>query len=145
MNIMKEISQIHRCFRAWRSYRMKNYALGGAQQHYLFHICKQPGVSQEKLRQHVMVNKSNVARQLSALEQDGWIERKVSSLDKRVYEVYPTQKALDILPEIQRHSQKWNQLLVEDLTEEEKQLLQRILPKLEKKAMQMAESERDYL
>ena len=122
---------------------MKSYELNGAQQHYLYHICMQPGVSQEKLRKHVMVNKSNVARQLSALQQDGWIERIVSSSDKRVYEVYPTQKALDVLPEIQRHSQKWNHMLLEDLTEEEKLMLQSILPKLEKKAMQMAESERD--
>ena len=99
-SIMKYISRIHRCFRQWQSDKMNIHGLNGVQQNYLFHIAHQPGISQEQLSDHIMVNKSNVARQLSTLENEGWITRQTSAQDKRVYEVYPTEKTLNMMPEI---------------------------------------------
>ena len=142
-SIMKYISRIHRCFRQWQSDKMNDQGINGVQQNYLFHIAHQPGISQEQLSDHIMVNKSNVARQLSTLENEGWITRQTSAQDKRVYEVYPTKKTLNIMPEILNLMKQWNALITEDLTEEEKELLYQLMPKITKKARHMAESERD--
>lgn len=137
--IMKYISRIHRCFRLWQSDQMDE--LSGIEQNYLFHICRSPGISQEQLSEHIMVNKSNVARKLSALENAGWIKRTVSETDKRIYQIYPTEKALDMLPEIKTLMKSWNELILEDLSEEEKETLFKILPKIAQKAKSLAESE----
>lgn len=144
-SLMKYISRIHRCFRQWQSDKMNIHGLNGVQQNYLFHIAHQPGISQEQLSDHIMVNKSNVARQLSTLENEGWITRQTSAQDKRVYEVYPTEKTLNMMPEIINLMRQWNTLITEDLTEEEKELLFNLMPKITKKARHMAESERAHL
>ena len=143
-SIMKYISRIHRCFRQWQSDKMNDQGINGVQQNYLFHIAMKPGISQEQLSDHIMVNKSNVARQLSTLENEGWITRQTSAQDKRVYEVYPTDKTKDMMPEIMNLMKQWNSLITEDLTDEEKELLFKLMPKITKKARQLAESERDH-
>ena len=142
-SVMKYISRVHRCFRQWQSDKMQNNGINGVQQNYLFHIAMKPGISQEQLSDHIMVNKSNVARQLSTLENEGWITRKTSATDKRVYEVYPTEKTNQLMPEIVNLMKQWNELILEDLNEEEKETLLALMPKITKKARQLAESERD--
>lgn len=139
--VMKYISRIHRCFRQWQSDKMEEVGLNGIAQNYLFHICRKPGISQEKLCEHIMVNKSNVARKLSSLENEGWILREISENDKRSYQIIPTDKAKEVYPQITAHMKEWNELILEDLSEEEKELLLKILPKIAKKAKQLAESE----
>ncbi|MBR5004977.1 MAG: winged helix-turn-helix transcriptional regulator [Erysipelotrichaceae bacterium] len=143
-SVMKYISRIHRCFRQWQSDKMQGQGINGVQQNYLFHISHQPGISQEQLSDHIMVNKSNVARQLSTLENEGWITRQTSATDKRVYEVYPTEKTMELMPEILSLMKQWNALILEDLSEEEKETLLALMPKITKKARQIAESERDH-
>ena len=142
-SVMKYISRIHRCFRQWQSDKMQSQGINGVQQNYLFHIARHPGISQEQLSGHIMVNKSNVARQLSTLENEGWITRKTSMTDKRVYEVYPTEKTMGLMPEILSLMSQWNELILEDLSEKEKETLLALLPKITKKARQIAESERE--
>ena len=139
--VMKYISRIHRCFRQWQSDKMEEAGLNGIAQNYLFHICRKPGISQEKLCEHIMFNKSNVARKLSSLENEGWILRETSENDKRSYQIIPTDKAKEVYPQITAHMKEWNELILEDLSEEEKELLLKILPKITKKAKQLAESE----
>lgn len=139
-SMMKYISRIHHCSNMWRGDKLSDRGLNGAQHVYIFQICKNPGISQEKLAQRIMVNKSNVARQLSKLESSGMIERQVSMQDKRNYEVYPTEKAKEALPEVKALMNQWNELLLEDLNEEEKAFLLGILPKLARKAKELCDN-----
>ena len=48
------------------------------------------------------------------------------------------------MPEIMNLMKQWNSLITEDLTDEEKELLFKLMPKITKKARQLAESERDH-
>ena len=57
------------------------------------------------------------------LEEEGFITRTPSPADKRVMELYPTQKALDLLPQIQSILTCWEDCITRDLTEEEKELV----------------------
>lgn len=135
---MKYISRIHRCSNLWRVEQLKDEELTGIQHIYIFHICKNPGISQEKLTQRISVNKSNVARQLSSLQNNGFIIRKTSEQDKRVYEVYPTDKALRLYPVVVDLMEKWNGLLLNELDETERKLLLQVLPKIAKKAKELS-------
>ena len=132
--MMKFISRIHRCANLWRVDKLSEEGLTGIQHIYIFHICKEPGISQETLARRISVNKSNVARQLSALENAGMITRQTSAQDKRMMEVYPTAKAQALFPKVKALMTMWNELLVEDLSEEERALLLKVLPKMAEKA-----------
>ena len=97
-------------------------------------ICANPGISQDKLAQLICINKSNVARQIAVLEEDGFVTRTASATDKRIMELYPTQKTLDLLPQIQKILQCWESLLTQDLTEEECRIVAEALVKMKSRA-----------
>lgn len=125
---------ISRCNSQFRTEKMAQYGLKACHTSYLLNICNHPGISQDKLAQRIYINKSNVARQAAVLEEAGYITRRPSQADKRVQELYPTEKALALLPQIKAILQEWSQLLTEDLTQEEIETVTAVLIKMRDKA-----------
>ena len=74
------------------------------------------------------------------LEKEGYVERKVSETDKRETLVYPTQKMLDILPEVTDITKTWNEMVAQDISREELELFHRILDKMLDKSMEIVYS-----
>lgn len=139
-SLMKYINVIGRCAAQYRSEQLEQYGLNSRQHPYILHICRNPGISQEKLARAIYVNKSSVTRQLASLEQNGFIERTVSSTDKRAMLVYPTQKALEVFPIVRKVLAEWNQYITEDFNAEELELLLKMLQKVRDKATSYVET-----
>ena len=70
--ILKDIS---RCGRLYREEKLSPMGLTARHGLYLREIGLNPGISQEQLAQRLSVNKSNVARQVAAMEEEGYIQR----------------------------------------------------------------------
>ena len=138
--LVKDITEITRCGAQYRTDSLASMGLKGCHASYLEEICADPGISQDTLAKRICINKSNVARQIVVLEEDGFVERKPSPEDKRATLVYPTQKALDILPEIGRIFREWEALVAQDLTEEERILAVKMLAKMEARAGEWMEN-----
>ncbi len=133
-SIMRCINVISRCATMYRADKMPSKDFSACQHTYVLTICNYPGISQEQLARQIPLNKSNVARTLATLEERGYVERKQCETDKRMILVYPTQKMLDVYPEVKAIANEWNQYLVEDLTEQEKIILHRTLEKVSRRA-----------
>ena len=132
--IIKDITEITRCGVQYRLDSLTPMGLKACHASYLTEICAQPGISQDSLARLILINKSNVARQAAVLEEEGFITRQPSASDKRVMELYPTEKALSLLPQISDILKCWETCITHDLTEEEKQLLSGLLAKLKLRA-----------
>lgn len=132
--INRDISALSRCGAAYRNEKLAPFGLKACHTSYLIKICKDPGISQDKLAQSLFFNKSSVARQAAVLEEGGFIIRKPSPSDKRVMELYPTEKTLEIMPQIRQILQQWEHAMTDDLTPEEVETLSRILAKMKEKA-----------
>jgi DNA-binding MarR family transcriptional regulator len=132
---MRLINRISRCGILYRSDKLTPYGINGYQNVYIQNICKYPGVSQEQLSKIIIVNKSNVARQVAALEKDGFLIRKTCESDKRQLNIYPTEKALELNPVIHEVLEGWNKNLLEDFTPEEQEKLREMLEKILNKAV----------
>lgn len=132
--LVKDVTEIARCGAQYRADRMAPMGLKGCHASYLEEICANPGISQDKLAQRICINKSNVARQVAALEEDGFITRVPSQNDKRIMELFPTEKTLELLPKIKQILQCWEAWLTQDLTEQEVQLLAGALMKMKERA-----------
>ena len=91
--INRNILSIARCDVQYRSEQVAPLGLKSCHTSYLMEICRNPGISQDKLAQAIFINKSNIARQVAVLEEDGFIRRVPSQADRRVMELYPTEKA----------------------------------------------------
>jgi MarR family transcriptional regulator for hemolysin len=127
VSIMRCINVISRCAAQYRTNKLEGTGLNGHQYTYILNVCRHPGISQDGLARKIYINKSNVARQLTKLEENGYIERRPSAIDKRIIEVYPTDKAVEILPRVREVLRDWNNYITEGFTPEECELLTRLL------------------
>ena len=132
---MRYINRISRSNDIVYSTELKDYGVTVCQHPYIRHICAEPGISQEKLSKQLCLHPSSVARQLSALEKKGLITRVQDEEDRRAYRVYPTEKMKDLDPQVRRVMRSWNEYLLQDLSEEEKESLYEMLDKLLKRAI----------
>lgn len=137
--INRNILSIARCDVQYRSEKVAPLGLKSCHTSYLMEICHNPGISQDKLAQAIFINKSNIARQVAVLEEDGFIRRVPSQADRRVMELYPTEKAMALLPQIQEVLLDWESYITEGLTEEELALLTKVLSGMKQRAARWTE------
>ncbi len=136
---MRQINVISRCGAMYRGEKFKDINLKAPHHSYIMKVCSSPGISQEQLAKHICVDKSNVTRQLSYLEQEGFVRRHHSETDKRVILVYPTQKALDVLPKVKETTSFWNEYITKDFTEKELEVLSEMMGKMAVRAREYFE------
>lgn len=132
--IIRDITEISRCGAQYRSDRLAPMGLKSCHASYLTEICAHPGISQDKLAKRICINKSNVARQAAVLEEEGFITRIPSTTDKRIMELHPTQKTLDLLPQLSGILKCWESCITGDLTEAELAQLAALLAKMKIRA-----------
>lgn len=69
------------------------------------------------------VHPSNIVRTIAALEKQGLITRSPNNKDKRTWELYPTDRALSMVEEIRTVCEKTESLLLQGLSNTEKDML----------------------
>ncbi len=134
--ITRDLNVIARCGMQFRGLRLAKLSLTAAQAPFILHIVSQPGQSQEELAQKLHINPSNVARQLSLLEGQGFVERRPQSGDKRVQAVYPTDKARSIAPMVREINAFWHDYLTLGMTNDEIEALETLLCKIRQRAVE---------
>lgn len=132
--IVRDMTEITRCGIQYRTEMFTPMGLKSCHGSYLTEICAHPGISQDQLAQRICINKSNVARQVAVLEEGGFITRCSCSEDKRVMRLYPTEKTLQLLPQIDSLMNSWEDCLTDGLNDQEKVLLEQTLAKLKIRA-----------
>lgn len=135
-NILRFISKISRISNRYRDNETakNNMDISGNECKYLLCICHHEGLTQEQISKIICVDKSNVARKISSLEQKGYIMRKPMETDKRNLLVYATEKAKAEFPLIKAINQKWEEYLLADFSDEEKEVLVNLIAKIKEKA-----------
>lgn len=139
--ITKRMNDLVRCMNRYRAEQLAPLELKSCHAGYLLEICACPGISQEQLSRRIYANKSNVARQLATLEESGYVERKPGEEDRRVMEVYPTEKALAALPKIQEIMDHWEREVAGSLSDQERQRLTALLEDMTRRAEGLLEEQ----
>lgn len=122
-SFVKMINRIARLSSLYREKEFKKLGLGEMHHAYILTICTEPGISQEELACKICINKSNVARQMVQLEEKGFVTRKNDEKDARRLRLFPTEKALNLEPEIRSILASWNQHLLSALPAEQQEIL----------------------
>ena len=130
---MKSMNIISRCQSTYRAQELSGELCAGHHP-FVLAICTRPGRSQEELSKDICINKSNVARTLSQLEEKGYVIRKPNPADKRQSLVEPTEKMLEIYPRIREITVEWNKLIAKDIPDEDMEVFKRVLLKMEQNA-----------
>ncbi len=143
IRLMAAIKCISRCSTLYRAEALEAEGLGGYQQTYLLHICEKPGITQEELARRIYVNKSNVARQVAALEEGGFVTRSTGETDRRQQRVYPTEKGKRAYPMVIRVMEEWSRQLLEGLAPEEQEAVAGLLEKMKDRAVDILKKQRE--
>ncbi len=139
--ITNDMYDIMRCRAQYRASYMEQFGLKGCHANYIIALCEEPGSSQEQLARRIYADKSNIARQVAALEEHGYARREVDAEDKRVQHVYPTEKAKELLPLILEKQNCWDDFVIKELTDEELAQAGAVLKKMKQQADKFREKE----
>jgi DNA-binding MarR family transcriptional regulator len=133
-HIMGNFNITSRCASAYRDEMFSEFGLTDAQYPYVLRIARSPGITQDELSHQLCIHKSNVARQVATLEQNGFISRVEDPSDRRIRHLHPTEKAIELLPKIREVLRSWNRYVMADLSEQEFSLLESLLERMCRRA-----------
>ena len=140
---MKMLNNISRSQAIYRHGKISAKDLHSSHYAFVLAICREEGRSQEELARELCLNKSTVARALTSLEEKGYITRAALPNDKRQFSVYPTEKMLNILPEVKSASLEWMSLLSEGINENELEIFNSVLERMQDRAREIIEKQEE--
>ena len=143
LKFMKMLNNISRSQAIYRRSRISADDLQSGHYAFALAICREAGRSQEDLARELCLNKSTVARNLNYLEENGYIFRTPLPNDKRQFSVYPTEKMLAVLPEIKRASMEWISLLSEGIPQDELEIFNSVLERMQERARKIVEKQEE--
>lgn len=133
MRFTKDISIVSRYLRRQRDRYMEPLGMKSIHARFLMEVCRAPGITQDQLTQLLGFDKSSVARHAAFLEEQGYLTRQAGA-DKRVLQLQPTEKTLELEPELTRQMNLWEQTLLQELSPEEQQVLLELLRRVRNRA-----------
>lgn len=140
---MKMLNNISRSQAIYRNEKIKVDDLQNCHYAFVLAICREPGRSQEEIARELFINKSTVTRNLNYLEEKGYIQRKSLPNDKRQFCVFPTDKMLTVLPKIKAVSREWMQLLSDGIPQDELDIFNEVLERMQTTAGKILESQEE--
>lgn len=140
---MKMLNNISRSQAIYRHEKISADDLHSSHYAFVLAICRKEGRSQEELAKELCLNKSTVARALNSLEEKGYITRTPLPQDKRQFSVYPTQKMIDVLPEVKKASEEWMLLLSDGIAPEELEVFNSVLERMQERARKIIEKQEE--
>lgn len=140
---MKMLNNVSRSQAIYRHSRISVTDLSSCHYAFILAICHNPGRSQEEIAKELCLNKSTVARNLNCLEEKGYITRNPIPSDKRQFSVFPTEKMLTVLPEIKKASADWMELLSDGIPQDELDIFNSVLERMQEKARKIIENQEE--
>ena len=119
MHKLNRLNSIVRYGNQWRAPKLEGTGIGPCDRPYLCYICHHPGETQDNISTALCVNKSSVTRRVSYLEREGYVTRTPDENDRRALLIYPTEKAMALMPVLREMSREWNAIITEGFSEAE--------------------------
>lgn len=141
MNLIKWISVTNRYTKMYLDRMLMPLGLNSSQHMYIIKICEEPGITQDQLFGFFHINPSNITRSLAALEQQGFLQKRINPKDKRTSCLYPTEKGIQVCGEIQAICDEWKERLLGQFTQEEQQQFLYVLSQVGQNAIEQVNSE----
>lgn len=141
LNISKYCSILDRCSSMYKNSAFKDISICSSHAPYFFFLIKNPGVTQDELSKRLVINKSNVTRSIQFLEEKGYVRRTNDPLDKRINHIYLTKEGEELVPVIRNKIYVFNKEVGEVLDEDEIIILNNLLEKVVKSAVNFVRKE----
>lgn len=116
--------------------KIKEFDITPEQWSIIFRVVEAEGLTQKEISDSTYKDQANITRMIDRLEEKGFLQRQPNKTDRRISNIYPTKKAMDIVDDIALCSLNFNKELTKDFSKDEKKqlinLLNRVYKNLEK-------------
>jgi len=129
-SIGKYISSISKYIHRYINKRADNYNLNTHQLHILQILYNNEGISQNGLVERVRTNKISISKSLDGLLEEGYIEKRKNEKDKRIKNIYLTEKGHRIRTQIKNILKDVTEVLTNNFSKEEDIVIRKLLKKM---------------
>lgn len=129
-DIIRTIGAVTRTIQIDSNNHFKELGLNNNLFIYIIRICEQPGMFLGELADNVQIDRTTAFRTIKKLVKLGYFELKKDSVNQKIKRVYPTEKAMDIYPQLHEYEQKQSDFLLSNLSTEEIAQLKQLMAKL---------------
>lgn len=111
---------IYRSTQAYTNEVLAKYNLGGGTYPYLLMLYNNEGINQNQISKDLDVDKAMSTRSIKKLIDLGYVRKEIDPEDSRAYKLFLTNEAKLIIPDIKKELKKWNDIMTQSLSEQEK-------------------------
>jgi DNA-binding MarR family transcriptional regulator len=129
-NILREVGALSRSVQTISDTRFRKHCLQKGQFIFITRIFENVGINLIDLTQMLNVDKTTTTKAVQKLIQTGFIEKKRDNADKRMWNLYPKQKLIELYPLIIAEENKNIRICFETLSEDEKVLVYQCIKKM---------------
>ena len=140
-SVGRSVSCINRNIHTYLHHELEKFGLGSGQPHFLMLLYKRDGVNQETLAEIIKIDKATCARAIKKLIEQGYVTRKRDPLDKRAYNIFLTEKAIDLKPEIKSVLKNCTKQLLSGFSKEEEEIFIGFLERISKNSILLTQQE----
>ncbi|GAB6885931.1 MarR family transcriptional regulator [Streptococcus equinus ATCC 33317] len=128
--IIRTIGAITRTIQIDSNNHFKELGLNNNLYIYIIRTCEEPGMFLGELADNVQIDRTTAFRTIKKLVKLGYFELQNDSNNQKIKRVFPTQKALDVYPQLHEYEQKQSDFLLSNLSTEELAKLKELMTKL---------------
>lgn len=109
--------------------KLERFGLNHCYRIYIKKICEKPGISRDVIKNFTHVHPSNTTRAIDYLASEGYISKVTNQDDKRICNLYPTEKLKEVYEVLVNSENEWIKKITASLKEEEKVIFFNLLNK----------------
>ncbi len=129
-DIIRTIGAVTRTIQIDSNNHFKELGLNNNLFIYIIRVCEKPGMFLGELADNVQIDRTTAFRTIKKLATLGYFELKKDAVNQKIKRVYPTEKAMDIYPQLHEYDQKQSDFLLSNLSTEEIAQLKQLMAKL---------------
>ena len=129
-DIIRTIGAVTRTIQIDSNNHFKELGLNNNLFIYSIRVCEKPGMFLGELADNVQIDRTTAFRTIKKLATLGYFELKKDAVNQKIKRVYPTEKAMDIYPQLHEYEQKQSDFLLSNLSTEEIAQLKQVMAKL---------------
>lgn len=99
--------------------KLEKYGLYSCHRIFIKRIASNPGITRDQMKNIAHVHPSNTTRAIDYLEEKGFLIKSVKEEDKRICQLFPTDKLLEVYDVLVKAEQEWIDIITEGFSEEE--------------------------
>lgn len=126
-NLFRYFSIISKHSSVYLDKALESFELCGCHRVFIKRIVENPGITRDKIKQIAHVHPSNTTRTIDYLESLGFIVKKISEQDKRICELYPTDKLKEAYNVLVKAENEWIDIITKGMNETELEMFTKTL------------------